>query len=449
MKTRKTLWATLYTGVALVALTPETIAQSSEALMDALVRKGILTEQEAEDIKADVAKENRQYNKITLGGKTISGLNLYGDFRGRFESFYGDNPLFVDRNRFRYRLRVGATYSMTDKFEVGFRLTSSEPSGSFGGDPISGNTTFQDNGSKKFVFIDQAYGKWNPLTGPNWMASVIVGKMENPFVFSDMIFDADYTPEGAGLQLAHVFNDKHTLRAIAGAFVLDEIGSVAADPYLYGAQIRWEAAWTPKWLSSAGVAMLNIVHKDNLSNGGVPNINRGNTRTNFVSALGTNLVPAFSFNPIIADAALTYTLDRVPLYPGAFPIRVGGDFMYNPAAESGTDNYAYSAGVTFGKAGKKGAWELAYTYKWLGADSWWEEFTDSDFGSFYGVSTSGTGAGYSAGTNVKGHIARAAYSPFDSIVLNAKVFLTTLINSPPGNGHSEMIRLQLDANWKF
>jgi hypothetical protein len=33
--------------------------------------------------------------------------------------------------------------------------------------------------------------------------------MENPFVFSDMVFDADYTPEGAGVQVAYTFNDKH------------------------------------------------------------------------------------------------------------------------------------------------------------------------------------------------------------------------------------------------
>ena len=146
MNLSKTAWAALLVGVACNAVyTPEANAQTAEALMDALVRKGILTEQEAEDIKSDVAKESRQYNKITVAGKTVSNLNLYGDFRGRYEYFSSENDAFVTRNRFRYRLRAGLTYTMFDQFEAGFRLTSSDPVGTTGGDPISGNTTFKEN----------------------------------------------------------------------------------------------------------------------------------------------------------------------------------------------------------------------------------------------------------------------------------------------------------------
>jgi hypothetical protein len=448
MKNQKNLWAALVAGAALLAPAQRASAQTSEALMDALVKKGILTEQEARDIKADVAKENRKPDKITLGGKTVTGLNLYGDFRGRFEGFYAENPAFVDRTRFRYRLRVGATYTLSDNFELGLRLTSSEPNGSFGGDPISGNSTFQDNGSKKFIYIDQAYGKWNFLTGPDWKGAVTIGKMENPFVFSDMVFDGDYTPEGAGLQLSYVISDKHTVRAIGGAFVLDEFGGSPSDPYLYGGQIRWDAAWTKQLSSSLGIAALNMVHVSAITNGALPNVNRGNTR------VGGTGVPAHHFNPIIADLSTTYTFDRAPFFPGAFPIKLGGDYMNNPGAPSGADNYAYSAGVTFGKAGRKGAWEVGYSYKWLGANSWWEELVDSDFGAFYqtqqpNAGFSGSGAGYGAGTNVKGHVVRAAYSPYDSVTLAAKAIFTELINPQPGTSESAMVRLQLDANWKF
>jgi hypothetical protein len=62
--------------------------------------------------------------------------------------FHTDEPNFVDRSRFRYRIRPGIVATIKDNFEVGFRLTSSEAQGTFGGDPISGNTTFQDNASK-------------------------------------------------------------------------------------------------------------------------------------------------------------------------------------------------------------------------------------------------------------------------------------------------------------
>jgi hypothetical protein len=289
-----------------------------------------------------------------------------------------------------------------------------------------------------------------PDLGADTTMALTVGKMENPFVFSDLVFDGDYTPEGIGLQLGRKLNDRHSLKFLAGGFVLDEIGSLSTDPYLYGGQIRWDAAWNKKVSSSAGIAGLNIVHDENLSNTGVPNVNRGNTRQTFISNGSTNQVPAFNFNPIIADAAVTYAFDSFAGYPGAFPVRLGGDFIYNPAAPDAVDNYGYSIGITFGKAGRKGAWEVGYTWKWLGSDAWWEEMVDSDFGAFYGgtLPLSGTSAGYGSGTNVKGHILRAAYSPYDTVTLSVKWLHTDLIN-PVTVANSTMNRVQVDASWKF
>jgi hypothetical protein len=160
-------------------------------------------------------------------------------------------------------------------------------------------------------------------------------------------------------------------------------------------------------------------------------------------------------NPIVADAAVTFTLASAPYYAGPFPIKIGGDYMYNAAAPGSADNYAYSAGVTFGKAGKKGTWELAYTWKYLGANSWYEELTDSDFGAFYAAvpvtwGFTGNAGGYYSGTNVKGHIIKASYSPWDALTLSAKWFLTQQIEVYPVGGESyDMNRLQVDAVLKF
>lgn len=120
--------------------------------------------------------------------------------------------------------------TIKDNFEVGLRLTSSEPTGTVGGDPISGNTSFQDNASKKFIYLDMAYGKWSFINTKALTESITIGKMENPFVFSDMVFDGDYTPEGAGYNLTFRANDVHTLKLNAGAFVLDELGGDSKDP---------------------------------------------------------------------------------------------------------------------------------------------------------------------------------------------------------------------------
>jgi len=449
MKNHKLKKAGLLTTAAVAAFVINGRAQSVDSLLDKLVDKGILTVKEAQELRTESDKDfEKAYAAKTGMPEWVTSLKFNGDVRVRYENFTAENPAFVDQNRFRFRLRFGAVATLMDDFEAGFRLTSSQQQGNFGGDPISGNATMTDNASKKYIFIDQAYGKWSPLKGPHLSGSLTVGKMENPFVFSDMVFDQDYTPEGLAMQSAYRFNDAQTVQLTGGAFVLDEVGASSSDSYMYGVQARLDSAWTPKIKTSGGVAALIIQNDQALVNAAVPNINRGNDRD-------VATAPVYNFNPIVGDLSLTYTLDSGPLYTGPFPIKVGGDAIYNPAAPSASaslaDNYGYSAGVLIGKAGKKGTWELAYTWKYLGGNAWWEELVDSDFGAFYQVpqANSGLGAGYGSGTGVQGHIVKLAYSPYDCVILSAKWFRTELLNGSPAGSDSTMNRVQVDAMWKF
>lgn len=432
---------------AALALTSSASGQSVDALLDKLVDKGVLSVNEAQELREESDKDfTKAYAAKSGMSDWVSALKFNGDMRGRFESFYGENPAFADRHRFRYRLRFGVTANIFDDMEVGLRLTSSEASGSFGGDPISGNTSFADNGSKKFVYFDTAYAKWSPLHTPQWAGAFTLGKMDNPFIFpSTMMFDRDYTPEGIAAQLGYTLNGQHSLKFNGGAFVLDELSASGRDPWLAGAQLRWEATWNPQLATTLGIAGFAIGNDENLVNGNVPNVNRGNTRT----AAGA---PLYGFNPIYADAGVTWTLDKFPRYPGLFPINVSGDYVNNPAAPS--DNQGYSAGITFGKAGKKGTWELAYRYESLEADAWFEEFPESDFGAFYQVQQpnagfTAPGAGYGSGTNVRGHWVKFSYSPYDSFTLSVACFFTELIKPSPAGSETGMTRLQVDGVWKF
>jgi hypothetical protein len=429
-------------------------AQSADALIDKLVQKGILTVKEGNELREEADKGFNQAYSVKSGMPDwVNALKINGDFRGRFEGFYSENDNFAERNRFRYRARLGVTATLFDNLEVGMRLTSSETAGGFTeGDPISNNTSFSNNGSKKSVFFDLAYAKWSPLHSGNLSGSITVGKMETPFVVSDMVFDQDYTPEGIALQTAYAFSGKHTLKGNLAGYALDELGASPDDPAMLGAQARLDSAWSKKVSTSAGVSGFWIKSEESLTSANVPNINVGNTRVPVVPPSTAGGYPAYNFNPVVADASLTYTLDKAPWYKGAFPIKVGGEYMNNPAAPSSADNDAWNAGITFGKAGKKGTWELAYSYKWLGANSWYEELTDSDFGAYYAATppnSSRTGAGYYAGTNVKGHIVKASYSPYDPLTLSVKWFLTELINDYGVAGSSQMNRLQVDASLKF
>lgn len=426
-------------------------AQSADALIDKLVEKGILSVREAKDLREEADKNFGQAYQVKSGMPDwLQALKWNGDFRGRYEAFSSDNSAFVSRNRFRYRLRIGATALLNDNLEVGLRLTSSEPSGSFGGDQISGNSTFQDNGSKKFVYFDTAYAKWTALNSPNWFAAFTIGKMDNPLVSpSIMMFDKDYTPEGFAAQLAYNFNDKHSLKFNGGAFVLDELSVTSHDPFMFMGQLRFDSLWSPKFSSSLGLAWLGISNTENLGNAGSPNQNRGNTREISIVGTSTNQVPAHNFNPIYADATFTYNRDKAPLYAGPFPISIMGDYVYNPGAPDA--NHGYTIGVMFGRTGKKRTWALEYRWEELQADAWFEEFPESDFGAFYqkALPNSGASAGYGAGTNIRGHMFRASYSPYDSLTFNVTYWLTELIKENPAHSESGMGRLQVDGVWKF
>lgn len=455
MEKQSTLIRALTAGAFITALAGVNVhAQSQDALLDKLVSKGVLTQDEAKELR-DEADEGfkRSYQAKSGMPDWVDSLKLNGDFRGRYESFFNDQASV--RNRYRYRLRFGVVATLHDNFEVGFRLGSGDATASGGLiDPISNNQTLDNNGAKKGIYIDLAYAKWTPIQNSSWNWGTTVGKMENPFVTSDLVFDKDYTPEGLAMQLKYNFNSHHAFKLNGGAFVVDEVGSSSRDPFLFGAQARFDSIWDEKskWSSTAGVGIFAITHDERLVTGAVPNINAGNTRV----ASGADFRPAEGFNPIVVDGAVTYTLDSFPMYTGKFPISVGGDYMHNPAAQNYRDGY--SVGVTFGKSGKKKTWDLSYRFRELQPNAWFEELVDSDSGAFYGSGATGglansgktgTPAGYVAGTNVRGHIIKASYSPWDSFTLGITYFdMDAIVEHPLASG-SHIGRLQVDALWKF
>jgi hypothetical protein len=453
---KQLLLALLVGGVATTTTTAQ--AQANDALLNKLVAKGVLTKQEADELKAESdAGFDKSYRAKTGLPDWVTSLKFSGDVRGRVEGFWteNDSPLAEnynnDRWRMRYRVRFGAVATFKDQLELGFRLTSDEgvgTGGAFGGDPGSANTTFQDNSSKKFVYIDQAYGKWTPFNYEKWKLGATIGKMANPFETSTMVFDDDYTPEGVALHGLYNISKDHSLKFNGGFFILDEIaqgGDAGNDPYLIGGQLRWDAKWTQRLDSSLAVAMYAIVDEQSLTNFSVPNVNAGNTRL-------ANGALLHDYTPVVVDAAVTYTFDSAPLYKGKFPVRALGSLMHNPGPSDA--NNAWEAGVAVGKSGKKGTWEMSYRYRRIEADSWYEEFTDSDLGAFYETisANTGLGTGYRAGTGTKGHIVKGSYSPFDALTFSVTYYFAELINEPivdSSHAESGMNRIQIDAVWKF
>lgn len=454
----------LLLAAAVAALAPAAAAQSADALLDKLVEKGVLTLDEANDLRDQADKDFTRAHQVKTGMPDwVTSLRFNGDFRGRFDGTYGGDTDFVDRNRWRYRLRAGFTVVLQEDFEVGFRLGSGDVDNAAritsGSDPISNNQSFQNNASKKGIFLDTAYAKWNPLHTPEWNGTLTMGKMENPFVFSDLLFDSDYTPEGFAQQVSYALHREHALRLTAGQFAVDEIGGSGRDPYLLGGQARLESTWNTKWASALGGSFLGLLNPEMLASDSVPDINVGNERQVRLAADQRSFTlgaPVSDFETAVLDASVTYTFEGAPLYTGPFPVRVFADYLYNfGAADAAT---GYDVGITFGKAGRRRTWEATYRWKNVEGDAWWEELVDSDTGAFYGgpfnpAAVPGTlraaGTGYGAGTNLRGHWVRLGWSPYDFLIFNVTWINAELIEEYLPDTPSRINRVQVDAVWKF
>jgi Putative porin len=447
----KTHIAALSGATAAIFLAANSHAQSADALVDKLVDKGILTAKEARDLRDEADKDFKAAFQAKTGMPDwVSGYKIYGDVRGRFDqiSTADGNATLVDRTRFRYRLRFGVTANLFDNLEAGFRLTSDDSKGigsqSSAGSSLSGNSTMQDNFSKKGIYIDTVYGKWTPINSGGWLLSGTIGKMENPFVFTPMVFDPDLTPEGGVVNAGYAFNDRQSIALAGGAFVMDEETGSTQDPFLYGGQVLWNAKWNDKISSQVGFGGFNIVSAPQLNTNNAPYINQGNTR----NASGTLMQ---NYAPVIADASVTYTFDKAPFYTGAFPVKFGGEFMHNVDAAHNSDGYW--AGITFGKSGTRKTWDLTYRYEYLEADAWYDQLVDDDNGAYYQNSPVAGGKGYFGGTNIKGHMIKFNYSFTDSLTFTTTCFVNDLINSTVYNKvyepKNDAFHLMVDLMWKF
>jgi hypothetical protein len=395
----------------------------------------------------------------------VTSYKISGDVRGRFEDFTSDNKAFNIYERYRYRLRFGITVNMTDNLELGFRLGSGDPKGS-GGNPLSQSSTLQGNFTDKNVYIDTAYARWTPIHSGGWNASATLGKMDTPFQYSWMVFDPDLTPEGVVENTSWQINDRQSVSLAGGAFVLNAgvLNSQYSSqniPYFYGGQILWNAQWTSKFSTTAGFGGFQLGNSDQLTTANVPLINLGNTRTIVEQNQGGTDVPlyslAYQYTPIIFDASATYVLDSFPFYAGKFPLKVGAEYMQNLSV--GKNNQGIWAGVTFGKSGTKGTWDITYRWERLEADAWYDQLVDDDNGAFYpgDIPNANASHGYYGGTDVQGSMVKFNYSFTDSLTFTFTCYVNDLINRNglisnvlvPNSNNSDMIHLMADLNLVF
>jgi hypothetical protein len=183
--------------LALAAITAQGAGDS--ALLDALVRKGILTNKEAEQIQAEAIKESAGVSagKIQVGD-WVKELKLSGDLRIRNQwdertpmvltnPRLGPQDRHIDRDRWRFRLRLNADFKLAGNFFGGVQLATSDNRAS-----DTKNATYTGGYDNYNIYISRAFMGWSPQPGLTFVA----GKQANPFYTTDLIYDPEVDPTG-------------------------------------------------------------------------------------------------------------------------------------------------------------------------------------------------------------------------------------------------------------
>ena len=208
------------------------------ALLDLFVKKGFVTQQEADQVEAEaaVARTNYEAQIPTPAGQwqispAIKSVELYGDARLRYEDRYAADPKgnHIDLNRWRYALRLGLRGDLSDQFYYGVRLdTGSNPRSAFVtfGTATSSSSTYYYGPfgkSQAGVNLGQLYLGWDP---EDWV-DITVGKMPNPLFTSTLVWSSAISPEGFAERFKYTIGEAQFF-ANFGQFLYQDFNPVFA-----------------------------------------------------------------------------------------------------------------------------------------------------------------------------------------------------------------------------
>lgn len=124
-----------------------------------------------------------------------------------------------DRNSTQLRARLGVLAHVDDRVDVGIRLATGSTNS-----PVSTNQALGGGLSKKDIWLDQAFVDLRPA---DW-ATITLGRMPNPFMYTDLVYDDDLNFDGIAARYGwHVSGDDEGfgVKGVFGAFPLDYVSN--------------------------------------------------------------------------------------------------------------------------------------------------------------------------------------------------------------------------------
>lgn len=444
-------------------------------------------------------------------------LRIYGDIRTRYEGIFypsGNDPQFYNfnsinagspydvssantnypplydatknRNRFRLRARIGLEADLGQDFTAGFRMATGDSNS-----PVSTNQSMGGSGgdfSKYSLWLDRSWLRYEPLKGKGLNLAATVGRFDNPFFSTDLLFDDDLGFDGVAVQTKYEVSPGVTPFVTVGAFPIYNtdlnFGSTGTpdkyssnDKYLFGGQIGLDWKFAREYNAKIGVAFYDF---DNVA-GQLSNpctvLNSSSTcdsdasRPSFAQKGNTYMY----LRDIIPDANNNFgTLNQYQYFGLATPFRVlaftgrldfdhfnpfhialDGEVLKNLAFDEseigakavnncGTGSTATYCGFDGGDTGyflratlgaqkleHLGDWNVNIGYKHLESDATVDGFTDSDFGL--------------GGTNLKGYIVGGNFALSDNVQSSLRWMSADSIAGSPFS----VDILQLDLSARF
>lgn len=451
------------------------------------------------------------------GGREVpewtSRIRAFGDIRGRYEGiFFGEGndntgafPNFnaintglpfdtsgtlfspqynvdQDRNRARLRARFGADILLGDGFTGGLRVATGDSNS-----PVSHNQSLGGSGgnfSKYQLWLDRAFISWGSKLNEDHEVAVMVGRFDNPFFNTDVMWDDDLGFDGTALRGRGRLNERVSTFGAAGLFpVYNTDFNFASnqpakfesqDKWLYGGQVGVDWKVSDELNAKFGAAWYDF---DNISGelsspyvplGPEDASNTDATRPSFAQRGNTymairNILPtaANGFGTTdqwqyygLASEFQVLTLTGRLDYDAYDEIKVSltGEFIKNLAFDAteigaeavnnriGAGNGVFDGGDTawnlnflFGRTAlaKRGDWVAGVGYRYVESDAVVDGFTDSLFGG--------------GGTNVQGFTLGGAMAVSPNVRINLRWMTADEVSGPPLSTDT----LQFDINSRF
>jgi hypothetical protein len=366
---------------------------------------------------ADVPVESTEGQAaIPLKDKEVSQLakQLWGAFfsadaRFRQEGIFQDGS--PSRYRYRIRLRMGGSFPVHSKVNLGFRMVTGATE-----DPTTGNVDLDNYFSKKGFNLDRLFLQYTPVPS----LTVTMGKFANPFEHVELVFHNDVQLEGAAQQFR--MKDVGFMRQLQlnlGQFMLDEINS-RPDTNLFAGQLFVEGFHFNGL--SFGVTLYEYRNEDNIAQAVEEGrLAGGDTNTRIGAGTGTSSYLS-EFRTIEGLAKYEFEIASVPLW-------LLGAYAQNLLAD--VNDKAYWSEIGVGPIPRLGQLRVLYHYVWVERESMISNYNNADIFN----------------PNAHGHELKFVVPIVKNISIEALYFIAKDIVASDANPYQHKTRLQIKVKF--